>query len=392
MLRSSMRLSISSSLTAGTKYNPKITSWKSQKTSKSQKMPRATTASHWRSQKTAVSVMSDDEWDYDGDEASVSTLGTGGVSSFPMQPIKVRRRGVDPLLPVHMVDKFAAEVIGKHKALQNDDEYTISCTTGDPISKSKWLAPSEIGQAINISSFKLSEPFSHQSLMKSEYEPRLNVEAMRVLRTLAEREPEKIVKFSGSPEQMILRSPSQSTSIKIPPLGAVRVTDAVFGEQSDLYKNATKHLKAESRLSTALVRHNVVLGRIQANVKRVQTMMHVIGKETDSEYDKYVDIKDEEEEAAKWQVASHDEHIITSHGGYESNMFSTSTKSIYSTTSAVSNISGTTSFIGSVAEGWDVESEYKSRIRLQKSASLISPEVPKNTLLHPSELSLFRNS
>ena len=54
---------------------------------------------------------------------------------------------------------------------------------------------------------------------------------------------------------------------QVPPLGDVRVTDAVFGQQSDLYKNATKHLKAENRLSTALVRHSVVLGRIQDNVR-----------------------------------------------------------------------------------------------------------------------------
>ena len=108
----------------------------------------------------------------------------------------------------------------------------------------------------------------------------------------------------------------------------------------------------------------------------MQTMMQVVGKETDnSDYDKYLNIKDEDEEAAKWQAASHDNaHTVTSHAVHEMNMFSTSSKSMFSTTSAVSNLSAT-SFMGSVAEGWDIESEYKSRMRLQKSANLISPEV-----------------
>ena len=66
--------------------------------------------------------------------------------------------------------------------------------------------------------------------------------------------------------------------LQVPPLEAVRVTDAVFGQQSELYKNASKHLKAESRLSTALVRHSVVLGRIQDNVsllRRVRVRISV---------------------------------------------------------------------------------------------------------------------
>ena len=84
-----MRLSISSSLTAGTKYNPKITSWQSsQKTPKTQKFQRSVKSTQWqRSQKSVGTLASQDEWD--GDDESISTLGTGGVSSFPMQPIKV---------------------------------------------------------------------------------------------------------------------------------------------------------------------------------------------------------------------------------------------------------------------------------------------------------------
>ena len=115
-------------------------------------------------------------------------------------------------------------------------------------------------------------------------------------------------------------------------------------------------------------------------------MMQVVGKEkTDSAYDKYVDIKDEEEEAAKWQAASQEDVLsVASHAGYEPNMFSTSSRSMFTTNSAVSNLSTTTSFVGSVAEGWDVESEYKSRMRLQKSAALISPEVQPQTNTNPS--------
>ena len=89
--------------------------------------------------------------------------------------------------------------------------------SGDPISKSKWLAPNELGLANHISSFKLSQPFSDQSLLKSEFQPRIGAESLRVLRGLVEREPDKIAKFTDSPQQLILRSAARSTSIKVPP-------------------------------------------------------------------------------------------------------------------------------------------------------------------------------
>ena len=54
-------------------------------------------------------------------------------------------------------------------------------------------------------------------MMKSEYEPRIGAEALRTLRGMVERDPDRIAKFSDSPQQLILRSPSQSTSIKVPP-------------------------------------------------------------------------------------------------------------------------------------------------------------------------------
>ena len=61
-------------------------------------------------------------------------------------------------------------------------------------------------------------------------------------------------------------------------------TDAVFGAQADLYKNATKILNKGGKItqtSKTVVLHNVMMRNIDDNVRKVNTMMLVLEKDAD---------------------------------------------------------------------------------------------------------------
>ena len=64
-----------------------------------------------------------------------------------------------------------------------------------------------------------------------------------------------------------------------PIIPTVVPTDAVFGAQAELYKNATKHMNNGAKISKNMknvVLHNVMLRNIDDNVRKVQTMVQVI--------------------------------------------------------------------------------------------------------------------
>ena len=66
--------------------------------------------------------------------------------------------------------------------------------------------------------------------------------------------------------------------LPVPPLADVKPTDAIFGSQSPLYKNASRYTAEKNKLSKTLVRHNVMMARIDDNVKKVHTMLHSVSK------------------------------------------------------------------------------------------------------------------
>jgi hypothetical protein len=154
-----------------------------------------------------------------GSMSSVSSLGSGGVS-VTVPAIRQRRRGVDNVLP-ESNSSFGVDTFSKAHAA--DDAFSISCVTGELVSSSKWLAPAELGQATKDQKTKvqLAQPFTERSLMYSEYQPRMDAESYRILRQLAQREPDKLAGMTTASAVMALRVPARATTIKIPPLDKV---------------------------------------------------------------------------------------------------------------------------------------------------------------------------
>ena len=183
--------------------------------------------------------------------------------------------------------------------------------------------------------FKLTQPFTKLSLLSPNYVDPLDVESYHILSELTRKEPERLANFGNSEDYLLLRSPARSTctagaslppyrysfyhyhpttttlplsscrhpiiflslictlslpmyslvslnvpslSAAVPPLADVKPTDAIFGTQSPLYKNASRYTAEKNKLSNALVRHNVVMSRIDDNVRKVHTMLHSISK------------------------------------------------------------------------------------------------------------------
>ena len=179
--------------------------------------------------------------------------------------------------------------------------------SGGRTTESTWLAPDELGHAnkgykIN---FKLPKAFSDNSLIFSEYIPRVEEEPLKMLRDIAASGPAKIQVYENNQPSLLLRSPARSTSILVPTLSEVKADEAIFGSQNDLYKNAKKHINSgggmSSKMSPHTIRHSVVCARISANVRKVNTMLHVISKANENslmadKYDLSSDDSDEEAE------------------------------------------------------------------------------------------------
>ena len=215
-------------------------------------------------------------------------------------------------------------------------------------------------------------------------------------------------------------------------------TDAVFGAQADLYKNATKILNKGGKItqtSKTVVLHNVMMRNIDDNVRKVNTMMQVLEKDADEtdyyteRYESYKKVATLEDydtghtvEATEDEIAASNARFVleaTKAGNYHpqlvmqlqnSQHLSDSqiaqlmgnasaagasldrggddgssvrmTSSSYSLASAGGGMSraGTASmsYLGSIAEGWDWEEEKKMHARMARSATLVPLEAQMN--------------
>jgi hypothetical protein len=123
--------------------------------------------------------------------------------------------------------------------------------------------------------------------------------------------------------------------------------------------------------------------RIEENVRKVNTMIHVISREHEHSLmaDKY-DIKESDDEEDS------DEEDGDEGGEREEKDGFTTTDTDESrpqtplgvqSSVAASTVLTTGGYLGDVAEGWDRKEEHRTRYRLYKSSSLVSPEAAMRT-------------
>jgi Ca2+-binding EF-hand superfamily protein len=118
--------------------------------------------------------------------------------------------------------------------------------------------------------------FTEDSINKSMNEGLIDDEGHAILRKIM-KAPDKGAQYDQAAPVILLRNPSLSSTIRVPQLDAVKRSEINFGVQKDMYKNADKILGDKDNLSTKYVmRHSVTLARIEQNVRRVKSMVHII--------------------------------------------------------------------------------------------------------------------
>ena len=104
-------------------------------------------------------------------------------------------------------------------------------------------------------------------------------EPLKILRDIATQHDKRAV-YDRTQSQLLLRSPSTSVTVQIPSLLSVQKTEVAFGEQKSMYQNANKILLLKDNSpKTAFrtsMRHSIILGRIEQNMRKMKSMIHVM--------------------------------------------------------------------------------------------------------------------
>ena len=128
----------------------------------------------------------------------------------------------------------------------------------------------------NPSVSAIAPAFSEDSLALSMSEGFLDEESHSLLRGVS-LDRNKVHQYSNNKKGVVLlRSPSLSTSIELPALESMRRAEVSFGPQKDYYKNAEKFLNERDNIKKDKMRHAITLARIENNVKRLGSMIHLV--------------------------------------------------------------------------------------------------------------------
>ena len=104
-------------------------------------------------------------------------------------------------------------------------------------------------------------------------------EPLKILRDIATQHDKRAV-YDRTQSQLLLRSPSTSVTVQIPSLLSVQKTEVAFGVQKSMYQNANKILLLKDNSpKTAFrtsMRHSIILGRIEQNMRKMKSMIHVM--------------------------------------------------------------------------------------------------------------------
>ena len=104
-------------------------------------------------------------------------------------------------------------------------------------------------------------------------------EPLKILRDIACQHEKRAV-YDRTQSQLLLRSPSTSVTVKIPLLQSVQKSEVAFGAQKSMYQNANKmlllkDLSPKNAIKTSM-RHSIILSRIEQNMRKVKSMIHVM--------------------------------------------------------------------------------------------------------------------
>lgn len=118
--------------------------------------------------------------------------------------------------------------------------------------------------------------FSEDSLVQSMNEGVIDEESFTLLKTFSSSKNNIHSYLNSTKGTVLLRNASFSTSIQLPVLDDMRRAEISFGPQKDYYKNAEMVLNENDNMKKDKMRNAITLGRIEHNVKKVGSMIHLL--------------------------------------------------------------------------------------------------------------------
>lgn len=143
---------------------------------------------------------------------------------------------------------------------------------GSKSEQTLWQLPGELKSA---SDFSVAPAFSEHSLFMAHQHGAIDGEGYRLLRQVASHQ-DKVIVYDRASSVLMLRNPALSISCEMPALADVRASEVNFGAQKGMYKNADKLLAERESMSKNQMRHIISLARIEQNVRKVNSMVHVL--------------------------------------------------------------------------------------------------------------------
>eukprot|EP01035_Chromulina_nebulosa_P018163 gene18163-23821_t len=159
----------------------------------------------------------------------------------------------------------------KHSKIESkDQDQSIKSKSINTSSNSLWMNLQESLQG------KSSAPqaFSDASLIMGMNERVLDGEGFHILKSM-NLSNDKLLAFDRQPT-VLLRNPGLSVSFEMPSIDEIHRSEVEFGSQKDMYKNAKDLLEKSNKLSKSQMRSAIALRRVESSANKIKTMVHVM--------------------------------------------------------------------------------------------------------------------
>jgi len=123
---------------------------------------------------------------------------------------------------------------------------------------------------------RVAKAFSEESLEQSMAAGVIDEESFTLLKTFSASRNNVHQYMNSTKGTVLLRNATHSTTIELPALDDMRRAEISFGVQKDYYKNAELVLNERDNLKKDKMRNAITLGRIEHNVKKVGSMIHLL--------------------------------------------------------------------------------------------------------------------
>jgi WD40 repeat protein len=217
-----------------------------------------------------------DIYGYDADTGRLGSPGSPDVNDADVffgtgNMLPTFMTASDDISEAHSVDSVSLDP-SQLSAKDMNNKKTLSNFGGK---NALWnLATSEESLKKGSGSLRIAKAFSEESLVQSMMEGTIDEESFAILRSMPHSNVHQYM--NSTKGTILLRNPTLSTSIELPSIDSMRRAEILFGPQKDYYRNADLVLNEKDNLNKDKMRNAITLGRIEHNVKKIGSMVHLL--------------------------------------------------------------------------------------------------------------------